>query len=280
MTTLVDNQVASKTSRSVLSIHALRPLARLAAGRTGADIERIIREARRAARREGRSLEWQDIADLLQANQSARSEQARWQMAVHEAGHALVHLVIGNGQITLISIETHGGGMVQIVPQSDELETEARMLAAISVWLAGRAAEELTFGKPTAGSAGSAQSDLATATDIATMLETTMGFGSHQPLLYRSVDDRGHMLALDSRLATRVNARLEECYDHAKTILGRERDTHQWLARTILDHGVLEGKELEVLLDQARQRIRQSDTRTEGRLMPKGPSFRNVDKAD
>lgn len=266
MTTLVDNKVASKASEPAQSIHALRPLARLAAGRTGADIERLIRDARRAARREGRSLIWQDIADLLQADQSVRSEQARWQMAVHEAGHTLVHLAIGSGQITLISIETHGGGMVQIVPRSEELETETRMLAVISVWLAGRAAEELIFGKPTAGSAGSSQSDLAIATDIATMLETTMGFGSHQPLLYRSVDDRGHMLALDGRLAARVNARLEECYSHAKTILGREHGTHFWLARTILDHGALEGNELEALLDQVRQRMTRSDTRTEGRL--------------
>ena len=266
MTPLVDKEVTSKTSEPALSVHALRPLARLAAGRTGADIERIIREARRTARRENRPVEWQDIADLLQVDQGARSEQARWQMAVHEAGHTLVHVAIGNGQITLISIETHGGGMVQIMPQPDELETEVRMMAVISVWLAGRAAEELIFGNPTAGSAGSAQSDLATATDIATLLETTLGFGSHQPLLYRPVDDRSHLLALDSRLAARVNSRLEECYAHAKTILGRETDAHLWLARTILDHGVLEGSELEALLDQARQRIRQSDTRTEGRL--------------
>ena len=266
MTTLVDKQGALKASEPAPSIHALRPLARLAAGRTGADIERIIRDARRMARREGRSLTWQDIADLLQVDQSVRSEEARWQMAVHEAGHALVHLVIGSGQITLISIEAQDGGMVQIVPQPDELETEARMMAVISVWLAGRAAEELKFGKPTAGSAGSSHSDLAIATDIATMLETTLGFGRHQPLLYRPVDDRSQMLALDSRLAARVNSRLEECYVDAKTILGREHGTHLWLARTIFDHGVLEGKELEALLDQAQQRMTRSGTRTESGL--------------
>lgn len=242
----------------------LRPLARLAAGCTGADIERFVREARRTARREGRSIGWQDLVDLLGGDRSGRSHEVRWRMAVHEAGHALVQLAIGSGCITLISIETRDGGMVQIAPEPHELETQAWAMNRIAVTLAGRAAEQLVFTDPLAGSGGPPQSDLAIATDIATTLETVVGFGRHQPLLHRSMGDHSHLLALDVRLAACVNARLEECYDQATAILAGERETHLWLASELFEHGVLEGAELEAVLDQTRQRIAQKGN-TSGR---------------
>lgn len=70
------------------------------------------------------------------------------------------------------------------------------------------------------------------------------------------MSDRSHMLALDPRLAARVNARLEECYDAVKAILATERNTHLWLADTILRHGVLEGDDhLDAVLAEVRRRL-------------------------
>ncbi|MBX9459673.1 MAG: hypothetical protein KL863_28635 [Rhizobium sp.] len=43
----------------------LRPLALLAAGRSGADIERLVREARARARRQHRPVTWSDIKAAL-----------------------------------------------------------------------------------------------------------------------------------------------------------------------------------------------------------------------
>lgn len=238
----------------------LRPLARLAVGRSGADIERLVREARRVARREGRPLQWCDLIETLGGARSRRPHAVRWRMAVHETGHALVHLAIGSGAITLISIDADHGGFVRIEPDEHSLETEAWTMDEITMRLAGRVAEELVFGDPLAGSGGLPGSDLAVATDMAVMLETTFGFARHQPLLYRSMSDRSHMLALDARLAARVNARLEECHDRATAILAAERDTHLWFAETVLRHGILEGAELEAVLDEARRRIGQVAT--------------------
>src|SRR5690606_18348984 len=45
----------------------LRPLARKAVGMSGADVERIVREARGRARRERRQMAWDDLAALLDA---------------------------------------------------------------------------------------------------------------------------------------------------------------------------------------------------------------------
>jgi ATP-dependent Zn protease len=236
-------------------ISALRPLARLAVGRSGADIERIVREARRAARREARSLHWDDIADALGAARRGRPDELRWRMAVHEAGHALVHLVEGGGSLTVMSIEADHGGVVHVQPEPHVPETEAHLMGLITVRLAGRVAEELVFGDPVAGSGGTPDSDLAQATDLAVMLESALGFGRHQPLLYRQMGDRSHMLALDQRLAACVHARLEACRDRAQAILAAEQETHLWLARMLLRHGVLEGEELAEVVREARRRL-------------------------
>lgn len=247
---------ADSSGQQVATAHAaLRPLARRAVGRSGADIERLVREARRVARREGRSLAWSDIEDAVGGHRIGIPEEVRWRMAVHEAGHALVQIAAGNGGIALISIEADHGGFVRMEEERHPLQTEAWTMSEITVRLAGRAAEELVFGDPLAGSGGPPESDLGVATDMATLLETGVGFGRHQPLLYRATSDRSHMLALDPRLAARVNARLEECYDRAKAILATERDTHLWLAETILRHGVLEGDDLEAVLAGVRRRL-------------------------
>ncbi len=251
-------------------VTALRPLARLAVGRSGADIERIVREARRAARREVRPLSWDDIAQALGAARRGRPDELRWRMAVHEAGHALVHLVIGHergrchGSLTVMSIEADHGGMVHVQPEPHVPETEAHLMGLITVRLAGRVAEELVFGDPVAGSGGTPDSDLAQATDLAVMLESALGFGRHQPLLYRSMSDRNHMLALDQRLAACVHARLEACRDQAQAILAAEQETHLWLARTLLRHGVLEGDELAEVVREARRRLAVSASRRGG----------------
>ena len=94
----------------------LRPLARLAVGRSGADIERLVREVRLKARRAGRELAWNDLVRALHDGRLDRPEPLRWRMAVHEAGHALVHLRVGTGRIAVISIEAEQGGIVRIEP--------------------------------------------------------------------------------------------------------------------------------------------------------------------
>ena len=269
---------------------ALRPLARLAAGRSGADIERLVREARLKARRAGQRLSWDDLVQALGAERLDRPQPLRWRMAVHEAGHALVHLVVGTGRISLISIEAEHGGIVLIEPERHVLETEAWTTAQIVVRLAGRAAEDLVFGDPMAGSGGPPESDLAVATDIAVRLETSLGFGRHQSLLHRTLENRSHMLALDARLAAGVNERLEECYGQAQAILEAERDAHLWLADVLLRDSVLEGDELDGVLREVRQRLhresgesvgarpnRSSDSASSGHPSPSQPLSTRAD---
>jgi ATP-dependent Zn protease len=233
----------------------LRRLARLAVGRSGADVERLVREARRLARREGRPLTLGHLEEAFGGEQLARPPDVRRRMAVHEAGHVIVHQALDEGDITLISIEAAHGGVVRTEAPAHRLQTMAAFESAIAVKLAGRAAELLVFGDFIAGSGGSAESDLAVATMIAMEMETGLGFGRHQPLLYRPMADRSHMLALDRQLAADVHARLAAADEKATTILTLHCDAHAWLAEEIERHGVLEGEALADVIGQLRTKI-------------------------
>jgi len=87
----------------------LRPLALLATGSTGADIERLVREARAKARRERRPLTWSDIEVAMTASARPPHAVLDWQIAIHEIGHAVVYTVLGIGSVATIRIGGRGG---------------------------------------------------------------------------------------------------------------------------------------------------------------------------
>lgn len=106
--------------------NALRGLARRAVGLTGADIERLVREARQGARQAHRSLAWADLAERLSSSKLSKPESLRWRIAVHEAGHAVARRVLNLGSVTLITISgPRGDGMVVSKETSPVAETES-----------------------------------------------------------------------------------------------------------------------------------------------------------
>ncbi|MGM4903323.1 ATP-binding protein [Tardiphaga sp. 866_E4_N2_1] len=64
----------------------LEPLAELAIGMTGADIERVVNDARRFARRASRPMIEDDLRKAV-AVEDTRPFELRWRACVHEAGH-------------------------------------------------------------------------------------------------------------------------------------------------------------------------------------------------
>lgn len=87
----------------------LRRLARRALGLSGADIERLVREARQVARRAGRTLAYDDLDSLLSSDRPTLSPERRRRIAVHEAGHTLARILLDVGEVSAISIDGPGG---------------------------------------------------------------------------------------------------------------------------------------------------------------------------
>lgn len=236
----------------------LRALARKAVGMGGADIERIVREARQKARRERRGLHWSDMDGLLSASIPTRPRSLRWRMALHEAGHVVARVALGLGTIRSIIIDGPAGGMVMSEAPAEVAETEAFLSSQLVAMLAGRAAEEVLLGSCVAGSGGGADSDLARATDLALQMEVSFGFGMHTPLLYRNAATLGSVLVARPEIANRVSDRLDAAYATASQLIRSHEPSVRKVAKAALEHAVLDGKELESLLDSLRANLSRS----------------------
>ncbi|CAN7682500.1 ATP-dependent Zn protease [Phyllobacterium sp. LjRoot231] len=226
----------------------LRRLALRAQGMTGADVERIVREARQKARRAHRNISLDDLESAINAGRPKKSAALKFNIAVHEAGHAVVQQALGVGQILSLTIEGESGGYASLSIDHSSVETEEWLMKSLALLLAGRAAEQLVFGACSAGSGGSLSSDLALATTIATEAETSFGFARDMPLLYRQSQDPGQALLWQKELAEHVNARLEAAFRIASDTLLEHRPGLDRLADALLQSGSLEGPEINAIL--------------------------------
>ena len=235
----------------------LRPLARRAIGMSGADVERLVREARGRARRAGRHLAWQDLEDLVSGGRADICDDLRWRLAIHECGHVLVHLALGRrGDVDIITIEDREGGFVRIDGQEEVLLSEHQAVESLAMLLAGRRAEILFFGHALSGAGGSPESDLGRATALAILMETSLGFGRRHPLVFRPIADPAAQLAYDSDLVERVEARLEEADAIATVIIEGHTATLTELAQQVARQRTLEGEALRQALGAMGRKLR------------------------
>lgn len=228
---------------------ALKKLATRAMGLTGADVERIVRQARLKARREKRTICYEDLEDGIRMDRPPVPYDLRWRFAIHESGHAVVHHALRLGPIHGLNIDTPGGGGYSrlgfTASGSDTLGYREDMLVML---MAGRAAEQIVIGKVSSGSAGTEESDLARATKMTLAMERSLGFGAIQPLLYR--DDKDPTAVLDGNpdLAARIHVRLEMALARAVEVLSENRDKLDALTKALFDAQALDGEAVKRLL--------------------------------
>lgn len=247
---MIDQNDASDTARDVLHRLALK-----ARGMSGADVERLVRDARQSARRETRPLTFADIYDILASARPEMSQSLRARMAIHEAAHAVARYVLDLGRVTAISIDGPNGGYTEGEMPVMGAETEPFFHGLLVIRLAGRAAEAELLDSISAGAGGSQDSDLAQATELAVAMEMSLGFAEISPLLYRPVEDRSSLLAYNPLLAERVNARLEGAYEKARDLVRRNHDAVRLVADALMEHDTLEGLTLVAVLREVRKRM-------------------------
>lgn len=228
----------------------LRRLATRAMGLTGADIERIVREARLKARRGKRAISYEDIEEGIRGNRPPVPYDLRWRFAFHEAGHAVVHHALDLGPVRGLNIDTGQGGYNLVGFHLWATDTRDWYENMLTMLMAGRAAELLVLKRVSSGSGGADDSDLARATRIAFDMERVLGFGIEHPLLYRPHRDPGEVFGRDPELAARVHGRLEAALDRAAAILRKRRPTFHALAKALFDAQAMdETAVLQILTD-------------------------------
>ncbi|MDL2400320.1 ATP-dependent Zn protease [Rhizobium mayense] len=215
-------------------------LATRAMGLSGADVERIVRQARLKARREKRPIRYEDLEEGIRLDRPPVPYDLRWRFAVHEAGHAVVHHALGLGPIHGLNIDTGQGGYNLLGFHPSGTDTPQWYENMLAMMMAGRAAEALVLKRISGGSGGTDNSDLARATRIAFDMERTLGLGAEHPLLYRPHPSPGEVFDRDLELAARVHARLEAALDRARAILTERRDVFNGLIRALFDAQALD----------------------------------------
>lgn len=227
-------------------------------GWSGASLEQLVRQARRRARRGRRELLLDDLLEELPIRAPLPPEMRR-RFAVHEAGHAIICLALGVGEIIGVSIiDTYAiatriqdGGGVEVRESGVRERTPADFLNRIALVLGGMAAEEVLLGTRSAGAGGTPGSDLHNATHFALMFEATYGLG--ECLVYLAADDEADLFSamrLDRDLRRRVDKVLKAQFMRAKRIVEGQRLEVERIVESLLAKGALSPEEVKDLVSQ------------------------------
>jgi cell division protease FtsH len=227
----------------------LCPVAVSAAGMTGADIEKLIRDSRRRARGDKRKLELADLLETLEADAVCIPVDCLKRVALHEAGHAAAAILLGmSGNVTTSLIRR--GRLMAETSLSSRVEAITRKVVEnrITVALAGRAAEDVLLGDVTAGAGGAETSDLAIATGLAVRAVVSWGLSCKRTLIYSGETAPEHLLAWRPELADEVDDMLQSAYTSATSLIANHRDAVRAIAAELIKRRALTHDEIAGLL--------------------------------
>jgi len=242
----------------------LDSVARQTAGLTGADLANICNEAAIAAgRRNGLTIEKDDFEDALERvvaglqQRRVVTDKEKRILAYHEGGHALVSHLVGNDpqKATIIARGTALGYVLHLPEEERYLETKEELLDWIVTALAGRAAEELVFGRVTNGAAN----DLEKVTQIARAMVFEWGMG--ESVTSRTLRADNYALSEETkRLRDHEQAQLTDAaYAEARRLLAKHRVTLDRVAAALLERETLTRDELLEVFSGAEPESRSSD---------------------
>jgi cell division protease FtsH len=233
-------------------------------GFSGADLANLINEAALlAARADKEQVAMEDLEaakDKVLMGAERRSlvitEKEKKVTAYHEAGHALVALLIPEADpVHKVSIIPRGRamGVTMYLPAEEKYsETKEGLCIAIATLLGGRVAEELTFSTITSG----ASNDIERATAIARKMVCEWGMSdSLGPLAFGEKEgeiflgrDMGHTKNYSESTAVEIDREIrrivQENYDRARSLLTEQVDKLQLLAEALLERETLDGSEI------------------------------------
>jgi len=299
---IVVNAPDVKGREGILKVHTtkipqasdvdLAVLARSTPGFSGADLANLVNEAAlRAARFNKMKVEMVDFEfakDKVMMGSERRSlvmsEEEKRITAYHEAGHALVAVLVPEADpLHKVTIIPRGMalGLTQQLPLEDRYTYSRSYLEAnLRVLMGGRIAEEIVFGseRMTTG----AGNDLERCTELARKMVCEWGmsermgpltFGKREESIFLGKEFARHQdyseataVQIDDEIRSFVN----QAYAGARHYLEHNRESLEAIAQALLEHEVLDGDTIyEIINDHSKldaellQRKRQRSTVTE-----------------
>jgi len=262
-------------------------LAQQTPGFSGADLANLVNEAALlAARRNKEAVTMTELEESIervmagpQRKSRVISKEEKSVIAYHEAGHALLSLLVNDADpMHKVSIISRGLalGFTFNPPKKDRyILNKSHLIAKITVTLGGRAAEELIYNQTSTG----AYDDLNNVSTLARAMVTQYGMNENlghvtygkryeQIFLGRDImEERNYSEDTAKLIDQEVKKLVDECYENAKSILNKNRNGLKLLAENLLEKEVMDDAEVKKLLgmkdEHAEHTIAEKDNKEE-----------------
>ena len=191
-------------------------------------------------------------------------------LAYHEGGHALMSHLVGDllpvQKVTIVSRGQALGYTLNLPNEERYLHTKEEFQDLLKVFLAGRAAEQVVFGRVTNGAAN----DLEKATGLARAMVFEYGMGD--AVSSRTVRADNYALSEETkRLRDAEQARLTDAaFQEALRLLQKHRPALDRIAHALLEKETLDRVELNELLADVEAESSASETIGTVRALPVG----------
>lgn len=174
-------------------------------------------------------------------------------VSYHEVGHAIVTALQKNTEpvqkITIVPRTMGALGYTLQTPEEEKyLQTKDELLAKITTYMAGRAAEMLVFQSATSGAAN----DIEQATAIARAMVTQYGMSDKFGMMCLAtvenqyLDNRAGLICGEDTAAMideEVLSIINHCYDEAMRLLTENREVLDKISEYLYEHETITGKE-------------------------------------
>jgi cell division protease FtsH len=242
-------------------------IARQTSGLTGADLANIANEAAiLAGRREAKYVSALDFDNALERvvaglqQKKVLTDKERRILAYHEAGHALMSHLMGEvghlQKVTIVSRGTALGYTLHLPNEDRYLESKEELIDMLKIALAGRAAEQVVFGRVTNGAA----SDLEKVTEIARAM--VFEWGMSDIVTSRTLRADNYALSEETkRVRDSEQAHLTDgAYAEALRLIEKHRASLDRLSQALLEKETLMREEVLLLLTDVEPESRASET--------------------
>jgi len=229
----------------------------------------VVNEAALIAARKGLKAinleEFEEARDKVRWGRERRSmamsEQEKTSTAWHEAGHALVNVMLKHThplhKVTIIPRGPYLGATMYL-PEGDKYSTQLReALDLLAVTAAGRIAEELFTDDISNGASG----DIKQMTRLARVMVCEWGmspklgmveYGEHEEHVFLGRDlgrSRDYSESTAQEIDREVRKLIDDAYDRAKELITSNRDKIEAIAKALLEYETLDSVQVREIID-------------------------------
>lgn len=245
-------------------------IARGTPGFSGADLANLVNEAAlfaaRADKRKVTIHELDKAKDKIMMGAERRSmvmsEDEKKLTAYHEAGHAIVGLLVPeHDPVYKVSIIPRGRalGVTMFLPEQDRYSyTKRRLESQLASLFGGRVAEELIFGADSVTTGAS--NDITRATEIARKMVTQWGLSTMGPLTFGQEEGEvflGRSMAQNKEISDQTAQKIDEevrkivdrNFQHAETILKDNIKILHLMAEALIKYETIDTNQIKFIIE-------------------------------